>query len=478
MLLGIVRSRGGSGALIEENAMGEQHRQAKRVPQPQPKAKPAAPPEPDVDPAVVGEWTGGLATALRRAWRDNIYDFAASLGAGPSTVDAWDKDPTIVPKSKIQRALDLALEDAPYAVKKRFGLLTKGNRLVGVPDSLGLDGNGGDTNRDQALKVMGSYLVAALAPEEVVERIIGDRAGRVDLGLLDSYERIARVLATERLADDPRVVTPLALAQANDALGLLHREVADPRRLEALVVGVNARVGLWAFHDGDLRAARKHLLIARGLAAVSSDPALLAQAIGMSSVLYSTHSGCCEGDPKQAIKLLDQAGALAVHADPHTRLWVAIWRADEAAAVKDVHACRASLDVAYRARELLGDDLDAVGRIRFLVYGLEQQLESVRANLSALAGRFAEADYTLDAVLRSAMTVRHQVIVLAQIGRVRAHAGEPDGACEALVTGLDLSEPVDYRTGVERVRGVRARFSKRWRRLACVRELDERLGLR
>jgi hypothetical protein len=250
----------------------------KRVPQPQPEGKPAAPSSgSDVDPAVVGEWTGGLAAALRRARRDNIYDFAASLGAGPSTVDAWDKDPTIVPKSKIQRALDLALEDASGAVKKRFGLLVKGNRVVGVPDSLGLDGNGGDTNRDQALKVMGSYLVAACVPEEVVERIVGDRAGRVDLGLLDGYEHTARVLMEEYLAGDPRVVTPLALAQANDVLGLLQREVANRRRLEALVVGVNARVGKWAFHDGDLRAARKHLLIAVGLAAASGDRALLAQ---------------------------------------------------------------------------------------------------------------------------------------------------------------------------------------------------------
>ncbi|MGH8896795.1 MAG: transcriptional regulator, partial [Egibacteraceae bacterium] len=65
-----------------------------------------------------------------------------------------------------------------------------------------------------------------------------------------------------------------------------------------------------------------------------------------------------------------------------------------------------------------------------------------------------------------------------QIGRVRAKAGQPDGACEALLTGLDLAEPVGYTMGVERARGVRARFPKRWTRLSCVRKLDERLGLR
>jgi hypothetical protein len=84
-----------------------------------------------------------------------------------------------------------------------------------------------------------------------------------------------------------------------------------------------------------------------------------------------------------------------VHADPHTRLWVAIWRADEAVAVDDVWMGRASMDAAGRARELLGDDPDVGGRIGFLVYGLDQQLASAQANLSALEGRFTDAEHEL-----------------------------------------------------------------------------------
>ncbi|MGH8896869.1 MAG: hypothetical protein ACRDZ4_07575, partial [Egibacteraceae bacterium] len=161
--------------------MDEQHRQAKRLPQP----APAVPSAPSADLVEVGEWTGGLASALRRAWRDTIYDFAARMGVGPCTVDAWDKNPAVVPRSRMQKELDRALEDAPCKVKKRFGMLARGKPLVEVPGLSGLDGNGGDTNRAQALKVVGSLLVAAAVPEEVVERIIGDRAGRVDAGLLD-----------------------------------------------------------------------------------------------------------------------------------------------------------------------------------------------------------------------------------------------------------------------------------------------------
>ncbi|MGH8906338.1 MAG: hypothetical protein ACRD0K_07455 [Egibacteraceae bacterium] len=148
-------------------------------------------------------------------------------------------------------------------------------------------------------------------------------------------------------------------------------------------------------------------------------------------------------------------------------------------AVGDVRAARAGVDAASRAWELLGDDPDASGgRIGFLVYGLDQQLESSRANLSALEGRFADSEDRLGAVQRTAPTVHHQVLVLAQIGRVRAKAGSPEGACEALVAGLDLAEPAGYTMGVQRIRGVRDRFSKPWVALTCVRALDERLGPR
>ena len=457
--------------------MGEQRRQAKRISQPP--APPAAPSEPGVDLVVVSEWTGGLATALRRARRDNLYDFASYLGVGASTADDWAKNPAIVPRSATQRALDRALRGASFEVRKRFGMLVRGKRAVELPDSLGLEGNGGDTNRNQALKALGGLVAAVAVPEEVVERLVGDRAGRVDAGLLDSYERVARALAVERLADDARAVVPVALANAGDALGLLGRPVADRRRLDALVAGVNARAGLWAFFDGDLRAARKHLSAAWGLAAESGDLGLLTQAVGMSAILHSALPwGGRGGDPERAIELLDQAGALAVHADPHTRLWVPIWRADEVAAVGDARACRASVDAASRARELLGDDPDAGGRIGYLVWGLDQQLESVRATAEVLAGRFADAERRLEVVLGSAVNARHEVNVLAQVGRVRVGAGEPEGACEALASGLDRAEPAGYAMGVERVRGVRDHFPKQWRTLSCVRRLDDRLGAR
>jgi len=301
----------------------------------------------------------------------------------------------------------------------------------------------------------------------------------VDAGLLDSHGRLARSLTAEYQAGDPRVMVPAAVAHADDVLGLWRRNTSDRRRLEALVVGVNARAGLWAFFEGDLRAAQRYLLAAWGLAAASGDRGLLAQAITASSVLYSRlHAGGHGGEPQEAVALLGQAGELAVHADPHTRLWVATWRADEMVAAGDLQASQASADAASQARELLGDDPDVDGWSGVpVVYGLEGRLQTVRANLSALEGRFDDAEAELGVVLRAALgSDRGQTRALTRIGRVRVQASEPDGACEALSAGLDLAEPAGYTTGVERVRGVRARFPKPWAALSCVRALDERLA--
>ena len=66
-----------------------------------------------------------------------------------------------------QVVLDDALRGASFVVRKRFGMLVRGERAVGLPDSLGLEGNGGGTNRNQALKVLGGLVAAVAVPEEV-----------------------------------------------------------------------------------------------------------------------------------------------------------------------------------------------------------------------------------------------------------------------------------------------------------------------
>lgn len=87
---------------------------------------------------VVGQWTGGLAGALRTALRDAIDDYAVRLGVGVSTAGDWEDKPGVVPQRVNQRALDEVLRRADEEVKRRFVALARGNGLVLVSDSAGL----------------------------------------------------------------------------------------------------------------------------------------------------------------------------------------------------------------------------------------------------------------------------------------------------------------------------------------------------
>lgn len=72
---------------------------------------------------VIAQWTGGQADALRQALRMTIEAFAEHLGIAPRTVAYWRKQPTIVPQSAMQEALDSTLEAAPDRAKTQFALL-------------------------------------------------------------------------------------------------------------------------------------------------------------------------------------------------------------------------------------------------------------------------------------------------------------------------------------------------------------------
>lgn len=59
----------------------------------------------------------------------------------------------------------------------------------------------------------------------------------------------------------------------------------------------------------------------------------------------------------------------------------------------------------------------------------------------------------------------------------RVLQGEPEQACAGLLRALHLALDAGYAMGIERVRGMRARFAAAWAALPCVRELDEQLRL-
>lgn len=71
---------------------------------------------------VIEQWTGGQADALRQALRMTLEEFAERLEMSPRAVAYWRKQPDIVPRTHVQRALDSILESASDKVKAQFAL--------------------------------------------------------------------------------------------------------------------------------------------------------------------------------------------------------------------------------------------------------------------------------------------------------------------------------------------------------------------
>ncbi|MGH8883779.1 MAG: hypothetical protein ACRDYX_01115 [Egibacteraceae bacterium] len=464
--------------------MSEQRREAKRIqpPAPTPAAEPATSAGPKV---VVNRWTAPLACALQVALRLDIYEFAELLSGGWRTVADWQAKPEIVPKRRMQRALDAVLRGADDEAQVRFANLARGGPAVWVSDSAALDGNGGSTNRGQALKVIGGALAAAALASldevaEALERIAA--GGAVDDRLVRGHERVAAWLAAEYGTADPGELLAVVGAEADRVLETLSQPMPDTRRarLNTVAAGVHSQAGLLAFHTGRWPAAYRDLATALDIAARSGSPTLHAQALGSFAVLYSPiPRGGVGGDYDQTVALLDQAADLAAgHADGLTLADLHTLRAHEQAYAGKAEPSKADLEAAEQALELPAGPEHGLYSPAGLYAGEHAHIAQGWALTHTAAGRTDAAEVALSRILDTAVSERRQVMVLADLGAVRVRAGEPEGACAALTQALDLARAHGYTMGVQRIRAVRTRFPEPWADLPCVRKLDERLGLR
>ena len=416
---------------------------------------------------------------VRRMTQDDLADACAVAGwrVPRELISAYErgkKSPTPQNLDAIAKALDLS------DVEMRA--------LVHTPtlDAATANGNAGEedkADRRTAGKVIAvGGLSLVLAPSEALERVVthGDRP--IDAGLIAAHEDVAGTLAQAYVTGDNRSILPLMTSHADSVLRLLDRScgVSHRSRLEALAVAESARAGARIFHGGDRLAARKYLATAADVAGASGSATLSAQALGKLSILHSSAYDRHGAGSRRALDLLDQAAVFAAKADRFTRGWVAAWRAEEAIAARDVRPCRQSLETADRALEGVPVDKDAFGPVGPLTYGVPGQLQALRGLASALNGEFDAAQQQLAEAMRSTETTHQQVILLTQRASIRIHADNPEGACEALSAALGLALGESYTMGVERIRGVRARFPTTptdWAQLPCVKEFDEQLNV-
>jgi hypothetical protein len=200
--------------------------------------------------------------------------------------------------------------------------------------------------------------------------------------------------------------------------------------------------------------------------------------LGALSYLYSSAPrGGHGGNPRRALALLDDALDMAHTADPFTRGWLATWRADQHATLGALAEAQADVDLADSALAAR-DDRHLVGFFAHATYGygMDGHLNSVRGLVHTLARRDDEADRTFTHVHRTAANMRRRIATQAHQALGHVETAEPEAACAMLTRSVDLAVREHYPMGLRRARGVRSRFASSWSKLACVRQLDERLA--
>jgi hypothetical protein len=414
------------------------------------------------------QWNAVSVRALMKVRGNSAHALAKAVYACSRTVEGWIYE-GVIPNPDSAKQLYRLWAELDSWQREVFDALR-----ANPPRSKSKE-PGMDRRQATVAAITGPFVV----PETWERLAAGDRFP-VDVSLIKAHEDMAADLAAKYATWDLRVLLPSVAVYADQALKVLDRPMPSSlrRRLEVVVAGAHVEAGLLAFHAGDRALARHHFAEAVALAFTSGDATLQAQTLAEMSILYSAQPrGGIGGDPKHVLKLLKQASSFARGADGDTRARIAITQADEAIALGAVDACHASLRDAEQA--LAGPPTG--GRQGFLGQALrqddEEYLERVRGGACGLSGRFNEAEQVFARLLHSATSPRHQVIAVTKLGDVRLRAEEPEGTCQALTQGLHGATATGYTTGIERICGVRTRFPKPWRTLACVRELDEQLQL-
>ena len=155
---------------------------------------------------VIEQWTGGQADALRQALRMTIEVFAERLDMSPRAVAYWRKQPEIVPRTHVQRALDSMLERAPDRVKAQFALLvgeahraqnSNGTESHNEPFEIPFDAmTSHEWNRDDAHALSLSFDAAlARAAVDEIERLS-------HMWLLSEPPQVIELSAGRRVSDD------------------------------------------------------------------------------------------------------------------------------------------------------------------------------------------------------------------------------------------------------------------------------------
>jgi tetratricopeptide (TPR) repeat protein len=279
-----------------------------------------------------------------------------------------------------------------------------------------------------------------------------------------AYRRMYHTVAAHDLIDD--------VAQHAQTTAGFWRRTADPelrRSLAAAASEITMLAGRMSFFDlGRPSQAEPYYQDALEAAQDAGDRPMQAVVLGNKSFLPRSR-----GDFASALQLLDQAKRL-VPDDPVVRSWaMALEAMTQAWAQEPTQSL-----VALEAAETVLDDAAPGAAPAWFDYYDRPRLAGFKGQVHI---RLAQPE-TAHAVLEEAMgaldpdAAKQRACYLADQATVCVDEGEVDQACQLGIQALQLLGEVEYETGVQRVRDLRAKL-RPWRDHPAVADLTEQLLL-
>ncbi|MET9260512.1 hypothetical protein [Amycolatopsis sp. NPDC004079] len=364
-------------------------------------------------------FTGADATALRRAMRCGVGEFAKMLGVSVATVYTWSSPSRGVdPGPSSQDALAGLLRLQNPAIREAF--FTLGGPVPGVTSLADL-GADADVSAETAVSLA-----------DRMSGLVGDSA------VADRLEiEIARLAVAYVHEPLPKVYRELL-----DVHRELDRALTVPRRPheQAHLIWLSSAAGLLLAHGtqnlGRPRAALKHVFAARSLADVVDSDALRAAAHATTALLLEWSR-----TPEKAVVEVRKGLAFATGAQTRRRLLAVGARA--AARAGDAETAKSMLRLMESAREPGPPTVDGVADLGGLLAFPRAKREYYIGGTELLLGRYEPAahhcEFAIDAYQRGPDHDRsYGDLALALLSRAEARLqlGDSAGAAEDVAAAL------------------------------------------
>lgn len=410
-----------------------------------------------------GQWSADEVAQLRSALGLNKVSFAERLEVHRRTARRWEQGDTAATDHRVITALDDLLceticQVAPWLTPVQVRQM----------------------QRRDVLRMLGTGALTVLPELQFRIPNITSLSEATLEGLSTTTANLASGFYTV-----PRTALLVPTVAHFDASSRLLKASMLPnqrQRLQIILADLAAFAAVLYFTCDKHGQARAHFDSAKSYAFEAGNMVMLAQVLASESLLYSTvPNGGQEGDPNTALRLTEEADELARRYAPAiAQTWVSLRLAEERAVAGDAWGTDEALERAENALQKAQDEgpvgsgyFSSAGR--YCVWG-EEHLAGFRGACEVLLKRPERAMLTLQSALGGDESPHRHAAALTDLGAALLQRKEPKEVTNRLITAHEISCEHSNVMGLQRIYGVRAQFPESFADLACVRELDERLG--